>query len=118
MIIATIFNIIRCGFTFIGTLVSTRFIECYTELVSTSAPTMTDVTFMTYKPTCFYVHAFRGFVKSSGQVLRKRYELESALKHAMKMYMDNIWFVAMYDSPYRMFNRHNEVWLEKKTKDM
>ena len=60
-----------------------------------------------------YVKSFKGYAKSD-DILKKAVELEQELSADGKEYEMDYIFYAGYDSPFRIFNRHNEVWIVAK----
>lgn len=67
--------------------------------------------FVTERPqTTVYVRSFGGFTnaeKNQEQIL----QLSECLKRDGKLFNENIYYTAGYDSPFKLLNRHNEVWL-------
>ncbi|KAG8582901.1 hypothetical protein GDO81_008219 [Engystomops pustulosus] len=67
--------------------------------------------FVTERPeTTVYVRCFGGFTngaKNQEQIL----QLSESLKRDNKLFNENIYYTAGYDSPFKLLNRHNEVWL-------
>ncbi|XP_077148929.1 heme-binding protein 2 [Ranitomeya variabilis] len=67
--------------------------------------------FVTERPqTTVYVRSFGGFtngVKNQEQIL----QLSECLKRDGKLFDESIYYTAGYDSPFKLLNRHNEVWL-------
>ncbi|XP_075453941.1 heme-binding protein 2 isoform X2 [Ascaphus truei] len=60
--------------------------------------------------TTVYVRSFGGFTnaaKNQEQLL----QLSESLKRDGKLFDENVYYTAGYDSPFKLFNRHNEVWL-------
>ncbi|XP_068087776.1 heme-binding protein 2 [Hyperolius riggenbachi] len=76
----------------------------------TPKPSDSDV-FVEERPqTTVYVRSFGGFTnfqKNQEQIL----QLSECLKRDGKLYEENFYYTAGYDSPFKLFNRHNEVWL-------
>ncbi|XP_040285147.1 heme-binding protein 2 [Bufo bufo] len=67
--------------------------------------------FVTERPeTTVYVRSFAGFTngaKNQEQMLK----LSECLKRDGKVFDENNFYTAGYDSPFKLLNRHNEVWL-------
>ncbi|XP_073431830.1 heme-binding protein 2 [Dendrobates tinctorius] len=67
--------------------------------------------FVTERPqTTVYVRSFGGFangMKNQEQIL----QLSECLKRDGKLFDESIYYTAGYDSPFKLLNRHNEVWL-------
>jgi len=75
-------------------------------------PTRDDIKVINYGPTCVYVHSFDGYIWQIGtKLMEKQRELEVALVKEGKLHDTTMNYFAMYDSPVRHFNRHNEVWM-------
>ena len=78
-------------------------------------PTDKEVYISTIPKNCQYVTSYPGF--SSTALIQKNVErLMKALKKAGlgKSYDESSYHFAGYDSPFQLFNRHNEIWLKKK----
>lgn len=58
----------------------------------------------------YYVAAFGGFAKEA-KVIARASELVEKLDKAKKKYVQGPYFEAGYDAPFRLINRHNEVWI-------
>ncbi|XP_073483462.1 heme-binding protein 2 [Aquarana catesbeiana] len=67
--------------------------------------------FITERPELtVYVRSFGGFTnaaKNQEQIL----QLSECLKRDGKAFDENVYYTAGYDSPFKLLNRHNEVWL-------
>jgi hypothetical protein len=61
-----------------------------------------------------YVTSFGGFANGQ-QYKQKAAELMQKLTAAKEPFNDKYWFVAGYDSPVMVTNRHNEVWVPAAT---
>jgi len=76
-------------------------------------PTASDVYIENMQPLCVYVRSFGGWMWLSG---RSNY---AALKNALRndglenSYSKNYYYTAGYDSPWKIRNRHNEIWFIK-----
>ncbi|XP_075453938.1 heme-binding protein 2 isoform X1 [Ascaphus truei] len=58
--------------------------------------------------TTVYVRSFGGFTnaaKNQEQLL----QLSESLKRDGKLFDENVYYTAGYDSPFKLFNRHNEI---------
>jgi hypothetical protein len=79
---------------------------------STAAPKPSDPSsFINSMPAMdVYVTSFGGF--ANGQAYKqKAAELMQKLTAAKEPFNDKYWYVAGYDSPVMVMNRHNEVWV-------
>ncbi|KAM8946402.1 heme-binding protein 2 [Pelodytes ibericus] len=63
--------------------------------------------------TTVYVRCFGGFT-SEAKNREQLLQLSESLKRDEKSFEENIYYTAGYDSPFKLFNRHNEVWLVAK----
>uniref|UniRef100_A0A8D0L912 Heme-binding protein 2 n=1 Tax=Sphenodon punctatus TaxID=8508 RepID=A0A8D0L912_SPHPU len=61
-----------------------------------------------------FVRSFGGFA-SSTKNQEAALALAESLKRDGKVFEDNVYYTAGYDSPFKLFNRHNEVWLIKRS---
>ncbi|KAM9316004.1 heme-binding protein 2 [Gastrophryne carolinensis] len=60
--------------------------------------------------TTVYVRSFGGF--TSGEKNREEIlQLSESLRRDGKLFDESVYYTAGYDSPFKLFNRHNEVWL-------
>ncbi|KAM5163752.1 heme-binding protein 2 isoform 1-T2 [Mantella aurantiaca] len=60
--------------------------------------------------TIVYVRSYGGFTtgaKNQEEIL----QLSECLKRDGKVFDTNVYYTAGYDSPFKLLNRHNEVWL-------
>lgn len=76
-------------------------------------PTASDVYIENMRPLCVYVRSFGGWMWLSG---RSNYaELKNALRNdgLENSYSKNYYYTAGYDSPWKIRNRHNEIWFIK-----
>lgn len=78
------------------------------------APTADDVFVGTIGPLAVAVAEFPGFAHDD-DIVAHAAALEEAVEAADGLAMDaafgDSWWFAAYDSPYRLTNRHNEVWV-------
>merc|ERR1712119_4435 len=79
------------------------------------APAGDDIEIVTVPADCYFVHSFGGFVFSMGRKIRRETGnlVKSLEKAGIKSYDLSKSMYAGYDSPFRLFGRHNEVWLAK-----
>ncbi|XP_053317017.1 heme-binding protein 2 [Spea bombifrons] len=73
-------------------------------------PADTDVFIEERAELTVYVRSFGGFTnaaKNQEQLL----QLSESLKRDGKSFEETTYYTAGYDSPFKLFNRHNEVWL-------
>jgi hypothetical protein len=73
-------------------------------------PTDELVEVVTLPPMDVYVLGFGGFATGAGY-LDKAAEAVKALDGAGLAYSSEFFYTAGYDSPFRLRNRHNEVWI-------
>ncbi|KAK6186826.1 hypothetical protein SNE40_006096 [Patella caerulea] len=73
-------------------------------------PTNPDVYLETWPPLTIYAKQFDGS-PSDDNFVSNAQELGQALSG--KNINPNVWFTASYDSPFKMFNKRNEVWYLK-----
>ena len=78
-------------------------------------PTEKDV-FTKRMGFCAYVREFSGYVFKFSKNVKEVKKLKSDLKRdgLEGAYDPNVFASAGYDSPWKLFNRHNEVWLFEK----
>lgn len=81
---------------------------------NTPAPTSADVFFTNMADFEVYVRSFGGFA-SSKDWTRHSNILKAALDNDNLPYDTRYFYTAGYDSPFTLFNRHNEVWYFKTT---
>ena len=75
------------------------------------APTNPDLAFLDLPAMTVYVKSFGGY-ESNEKVVQHLEELKKKLVQENKEYVKNCYYTAGYDPPYRIFGRHNEVWLQ------
>lgn len=75
------------------------------------APTNPEVYIDQWPEQTIYAQGFGGFAKEA-QFVEKAQELGEKIKD--KGIDQNVYFAAGYDSPFKLFNRLNEVWFLKK----
>lgn len=73
-------------------------------------PTDEDVYLEDLPALRVYVSIFGGYAHEK-QILTNVSDLGTALKTANEVFNPDYFFFAGYDSPFRIFLRHNEVWL-------
>lgn len=77
------------------------------------APADASVTLDHVKPTTIYVSQFGGYLTKFDQWREEAVKLGAALDKNGLKYSQDHFFLAGYDAPFRLFNRHNEVWFLK-----
>lgn len=80
------------------------------------APTNDDVHLSVVQPFCAYVKVYGGY--SNIRKVKENYEaLVKSLKkdHLDSDFSNDTFYTAGYDSPMKLFNRHNEIWIVSKT---
>ena len=76
-------------------------------------PTADKITLVTYPKICTYVRVFRGFQMGINKnLVDQRRKLTKALDKAGLQYGKGVLMYAGYDSPWKVFNRHNEVMVQ------
>ena len=80
---------------------------------NTPAPTNPDVLFYQYPEFTVYVISYSGFT-SDDKLLQHATQLGTLLDRDGVDYVKEYYFYCGYDPPYRLFNRHNEVWFVAK----
>ncbi|XP_053145299.1 heme-binding protein 2 isoform X2 [Hemicordylus capensis] len=77
-------------------------------------PTEPDVFIENRPAITVFVRSFGGFAKA-----KKNQEeilaLAESLKRDGKAFQERVYYSAGYDSPFKLLNRHNEVWLIKRS---
>ena len=81
------------------------------EISSLPQPTDSTVSLRTQEPVKVAVRSYKGF-SSDSDVTDNVQQLGSDLTAKQIGFKEAPYFTAGYDSPFRVFNRHNEVWLE------
>lgn len=76
-------------------------------------PTSPDVFISTLPPFEAYVRSFSGFAHQD-EYLQEAATLAEDLSNSTASYHTDFFYTAGYDSPFKPFNRHNEVWYFKK----
>ncbi|KAG8444421.1 hypothetical protein GDO86_009559 [Hymenochirus boettgeri] len=76
-------------------------------------PTGTNVFIEERPEITVYVSSFGGFANESKNQ-EHLLKLSESLKRDGKLFDDNVYYTAGYDSPFKLLNRHNEVWLVAK----
>lgn len=81
-------------------------------------PVPTDNTIVVSRCSSFsaYVVSFGGYMKLVPQIRHNVKKLADALERdgLGKSYIKDYFYTAVYDNPYVVNNRHNEIWLIKK----
>eukprot|EP00191_Tetraselmis_sp_GSL018_P000835 CAMPEP_0177606080 /NCGR_PEP_ID=MMETSP0419_2-20121207/17095_1 /TAXON_ID=582737 /ORGANISM="Tetraselmis sp., Strain GSL018" /LENGTH=175 /DNA_ID=CAMNT_0019100375 /DNA_START=768 /DNA_END=1294 /DNA_ORIENTATION=- len=77
---------------------------------------MTGVEIVSEEPFVAFVSSYGGF-SSQSSVISHAAELGAALKDAAFDIEEDFYFSAGYDPPFRIFNRHNEVWVMEKSSE-
>ena len=76
-------------------------------------PTGDKVTLISYPKICVYVRVFRGFQMGiDKKLVYQRNLLTKALDKVGLQYEKGALFYAGYDSPWKLYNRHNEVMVQ------
>jgi hypothetical protein len=75
----------------------------------TPAPTNPNVKLIEYPAFTAYVISFSGFLNDE-RTLGHAKKLASLLERDRIDHVKEYYYFCGYDSPYRLFNRHNEVW--------
>lgn len=75
-------------------------------------PTNPDVFTSTFPELCAYVKVYPGFGSNTDAIQEQSTELAEALEKdgLGDTYRKDVIFYGGYDSPFRPFNRHNEIW--------
>ncbi|XP_074818281.1 heme-binding protein 2-like isoform X1 [Natator depressus] len=76
-------------------------------------PTDPDVFIEERKGEAIFVRSFGGFA-SPEKYAEEAQALAIILKNAGRSFHEDFYYTAGYDSPFKLFNRHNEVWYFKK----
>ncbi|XP_074164492.1 heme-binding protein 2-like isoform X3 [Sminthopsis crassicaudata] len=76
-------------------------------------PTDPDVFIEERKGAAIFVRSFGGFA-SAEKFSKEAKELADTLKKEGQPFHSDFYYTAGYNSPFRLFNRHNEVWYFKK----
>lgn len=75
------------------------------------APTNPDLSIVDLPAMTVYTQSFGGY-ESNEKVAQHLAELKEKLAQENKEYIKDCYYTAGYDPPYRIFGRHNEVWLQ------
>jgi len=81
----------------------------------TPSPTEEGVYLEDVEPFTVYVASFGGRAKEEA-IVQQASDLASALSAQGVQIVEDYYFSAGYDPPFRLFNRHNEVWLVEAAK--
>lgn len=77
---------------------------------STPEPTNKEVNLVEYPEFTAYVLSYSGF-NNDEKLLSRAAELGELLEHdGVSNFVKDHYYYAGYDPPYRLFNRHNEIW--------
>ena len=84
------------------------------EIAKLPAPVNPKLNFVETEGYCVFVRSFDGFITS----FNKRIEMEMIkLKHDLDLagfngtYKNKFYWFAAYDPPWKVYRRHNEIWL-------
>uniref|UniRef100_A0A8B9DF74 Heme-binding protein 2 n=1 Tax=Anser cygnoides TaxID=8845 RepID=A0A8B9DF74_ANSCY len=78
-------------------------------------PTDSDVFIEERKTAAVFVRSFSGFA-STEKYAEEAEVLAKILRNRGQAFHEDFFYTAGYDSPFKLFNRHNEVCLNKKAK--
>lgn len=80
-------------------------------------PTNPLVSIITLGPVCAYVRSYGGYSWDAKEKYNVRMLIKSLEMDKIKDYTDpnEVYFTGGYDSPWKLFFRHNEVWLLQKS---
>ena len=92
-----------------------NFFVPFEDQTDPAAPTNKDVFISTQPKFCAYVISYGGY-SNINDIQKYSEELDEALvKDGLgDTYRKDIFFYAGYDSPFRVFDRHNELWFIEK----
>lgn len=92
-----------------------NFFVPFEDQTNPAAPTNKSVFISTLKKFCTYVKGYGGY-SNIDEVQKNSEELGEALvKDGLgDTFRKDLFFYAGYDSPFRVFDRHNEIWFIKK----
>lgn len=76
-------------------------------------PTSGDVFIEERKGAAIFVRSFGGFASPEKYAEEAQRLVQSLIKDGQSFHQD-FYYTAGYDSPFKVFNRHNEVWYFKK----
>ncbi|NXT59308.1 HEBP2 protein, partial [Pluvianellus socialis] len=76
-------------------------------------PTNADVFIEERKAAAIFVRSFGGFA-SPEKYAEEAEVLARILRNRGQPFHEDFFYTAGYDSPFKLFNRHNEVWYFKK----
>ncbi|XP_074650574.1 heme-binding protein 2-like [Tubulanus polymorphus] len=74
-------------------------------------PTNKDVFFTEMPETLIYVRQFSGYYVRFDAWAQEAMKLAEAIGNE-KAYDNSFFFTAGYDAPFKLFNRHNEIWFQ------
>ena len=81
-------------------------------------PTSDAVKILSYPKVCTYVRVFGGYqMEINKNLLYQRKKLTNALDKAGLKYQESLMVYAGYDSPWKVFHRHNEIMLGVKSEE-
>jgi len=90
---------------------STSFFVPYKNQPTVPKPTDPDLYIQTLPEITVYIRSFSGYAKDE-QRLEELMKLADAIGNSA-IYKHTYFYYAGYDGPYKWWDRHNEVWLEK-----
>ena len=82
--------------------------------INSPAPTNSEVSFYEYPEFTAYTLSYSGFT-SDEKLLQHASQLGTLLERDGVDFVKDYYFYCGYDPPYRLFNRHNEVWFVAKS---
>lgn len=74
-------------------------------------PTNDEVLVGQEDEACFFVASFGGW-PSEGKFLEAAQSLVALLQKLQRSFNASSYFTASYDAPFRLINRHNELWIQ------
>ena len=82
------------------------------------APSADNVMLTNVQPFCAYVKEYGGFSNMRKVAMYYKELAASLKKHNLEDdFYTNMFYTAGYDSPYKLFKRHNEIWLVSKSRN-
>ncbi|EDO34503.1 predicted protein, partial [Nematostella vectensis] len=94
------------------------FFQPFEDQKNPIAPSSKDVFISTMPEMCAYVRTYPGFGANTDKIEKNAEALGEALQKAGlgETYYTEMFYYAGYDSPFRLFNRHNDIWFIRKGK--
>ena len=80
------------------------------EVTNLPSPNSKEISFKTKKNQCIASIAFGGFVNNEN--CKENYLKLLEVLNANKISHSNDYILAVYNSPYQIINRKNEIWIE------